>query len=590
MEVLIWLFKRRRIQRWQRTSTNAFKGCVTMHINCTDYVPLIQNSQVYGRVLTQKEISALVSKLECKKAIAIATRLFALNEAYLSKESSASWFMWFLFQSYCKHIQARGGNVETCLHEAVFCPQTLFQFEKVALSNCIEAGPILAITLPEIMLVFDVLIAINDHLPQEEVENHKVEYLYLTLYHNTHKIMKSQIGRSYYIFNDIMSRLECTREFSLDFAAKKGYTITDYFAVLFGMLICFPTTYSDPAAFVAQNLVIDNENFNAKGLAEVYAQVIEDISKPRRYFKQRCKERINKYWDFETFYRFPAIKFRDTIIPASPITINYAFWEGLYWNVRYIYSGDDVRYLREFGRPFETYIQEITEQTCRNSSGDALFYNEFEYQYQGKPIRSSDAYIRIGDTIIAIEAKAKSPLADTFTSYCLEQCKAETSDLLVAPVHQIDQRISEILSGDAVFPQPSASHFFSDVHSIVALSVSMEKVQPVGELMQYSDSLLRGDGESKLNCDKICCYHNLSIEDFEAVCNLIEQQPFKILEIMVDWFSSLRSDPLNIIPLANYLAEHELPYCCPPEVSQLFSDAMCALSMRVFGRDVTSRP
>lgn len=55
----------------------------------------------------------------------------------------------------------------------------------------------------DLLLMMDALLAINDMLPKDDVDGHETEYLYLTLYHNTHRIIKNQIARAFYIFSTI---------------------------------------------------------------------------------------------------------------------------------------------------------------------------------------------------------------------------------------------------------------------------------------------------------------------------------------------------------------------------------------------------
>ena len=83
----------------------------------------------------------------------------------------------------------------------------------------------------------DAILAINDRLPKGEVSGHETEYLYLTLYHNTHKNIKDQIARAYYVFSTLAKRNPKMAVFLTCYEQMRGFSLEDRLTVLFDSLL-----------------------------------------------------------------------------------------------------------------------------------------------------------------------------------------------------------------------------------------------------------------------------------------------------------------------------------------------------------------
>ena len=101
-------------------------------------------------------------------------------------------------------IEKRGGDWITYNQfKAIACLQSLFMLEKWVLAYCSVEHDISFVQLDEWIIMMNALLAVNDRLPGEEVVGHETEYLYLTAYYNTSKIIKHQIARSFYIYSSL---------------------------------------------------------------------------------------------------------------------------------------------------------------------------------------------------------------------------------------------------------------------------------------------------------------------------------------------------------------------------------------------------
>jgi len=550
-----------------------------------DYEPVVQYSEVFGGKVSEEEFITRLSKLDGRQAIATISRLLALHYATTGGDQGAIKINFGLRFCHCyKSVESKGGNATLYQSRKIlYSPQTLLLLTKWVLIYCKDTRLLRNIGMDDLLEIMDLSMIVNDLLPLDtDIEGHEIEYLYVTLYHNSHRLLKSQIGRSYYIFSKLMSEIASTKEFIEDFQKNRGYSIEDYFAVLLNLLTQNYPSY-DITSFCGKNLMFTVNGFDAKQLKDVSPLVVDYLSEGWASFQEKAKQNLNKQWDFEVFFIKPLIRIQDTVQSISEITLSYHFWEGLYWNIRFLYDNRDIKYLTEFGRPFEQYIQWLARESVVASNGRYTYQNEFLYNSQAGETLSSDAYIKIGQSLIIFEAKAKSPHSKTLKGYDLEQIMLEVEELIVDPVYQVNNRLKEILSLGDRFRESQEKAFFENVDNVIVLSVSMEKVQPIGSLLYAADNLLKCDSSKKrITVGLIKAYHNLNIEDFEAICNLIGQGQ-DISGILIDWFNGERQKNLTAIPLANYLLNNGYPYTCSDKLQDIFSATTDELYERTFG-------
>ena len=330
---------------------------------------------------------------------------------------------------------------------------------------------------------------------------------------------------------------------------------------------------------------IKAEGFDAKQLASVYKKIMRNMCSDYEKIQKRVSGLAAQVWNFEPLYRTPFTKIGDWQFAFSETTIIYQMWEGLYWDIRFSIGENGETFMTRFGKPFEHYIQEITCAAAKNAEEkySVLFQNEFPYMYKGESKASSDCYLRIGNVLIAVEAKAKSPHSDTLTGVSREAIDTEVNELMVNPVIQVLTRLNEINSDDNNIPEETLKFFFG-VEQTIILSVSMEKVQPIGELLFDFDAQVK----QHLSHTNVVCYHNISVEDYEVVCNLIENCPDELPTILTSWYKDQRVDKRSAVVLVNYLSSYGKQYVCSQYISHLFARSLSEISLRTFGKDITS--
>ena len=91
---------------------------------------------------------------------------------------------------------------------------------------------------------------------------------------------------------------------------------------------------------------------------------------------------------------------------------------------------------------------------------------------------------------------------------------------------------------------------------------------------------------SKIGCQKAIAI--LSVEDYEVVCNLIENCPDELPTILTSWYKDQRVDKRSAVVLVNYLSSYGKQYVCSQYISHLFARSLSEISLRTFGKDITS--
>lgn len=149
-----------------------------MEINHLRYEPLAEYSAVFGRKMDVSTFIDMLSKIGCQKAIAILSRFASLHIFVCHQIPDALILDYMLRMAHSSHIQSIGGAWQQYNQfRAIMCPQSLFILEKWALVYCPvedELGPIM---MPDLMLIMDALLVINDMLPKDDVGGHETEYL-----------------------------------------------------------------------------------------------------------------------------------------------------------------------------------------------------------------------------------------------------------------------------------------------------------------------------------------------------------------------------------------------------------------------------
>lgn len=370
------------------------------------------------------------------------------------------------------------------------------------------------------------------HLNEDFDLNH---FLYSTYHLNYQRNVANEFLRMYYMMEKISRNKENYnddknefRDYYSDFTAKYGFTPTQYSSFLFLELEIY---YSKTNGLVYNSMWKDIEEiYSQMKDKELIYQVIKTLSQPvKEYFNWAIKSK-EREWDFSNFFEFPfMMDNQGNYISICDTTLINAFFEKIFWLIRNCYPKEDSRSMAFFGRIFEKYIQDITENAVE---GDYKYIPEFKYKQNKK---SSDAYIRKETNLLVVEAKGFSVLLDCMTKN--EKVEKNNNKLFVDPIIQADLCLSDIIDNESDF---------ENVESAYIISVTMDNINAVAEY--YNN--IHDDIEERKVCERTKYFFNFNIEEYEMLLYLLEQK-HDIFNILKDYFNNSL-----LKPFSNYLYEN----------------------------------
>lgn len=362
-------------------------------------------------------------------------------------------------------------------------------------------------------------------------------FLYSTYHLNFKRNMAHEFLRMYYMLEKISRDIHNFdedvqkeyRDYYSDFTTKYGFTPTQYSSYLFWELTTYYTDKNGLSYHTMWKSV--NKEYDKFSNKDMIREVIGILSRPLIKHRDWAIESDAHEWDFSKFYEYPFIMdSRGNYISISDVTLVNAFFEKIFWLIRGCYSETDSRSMAFFGRLFEKYIQDVTQEATK---GEYTYIKEFSYRKR-KEKKSSDAYIRKGTDLLVVEAKGFSVLLDCITKN--ENVEKNNHKLFVDPILQADVSLEAVIE---------EKEDFAGVEEAYIVSVTMDNINAVPNY--YNAIHNRINKEKK--CSKTKYYFNFSIEEYEMLLYLIEQQ-YNIFSLLKDY-----SENEKLKPFSNYLHE-----------------------------------
>lgn len=363
-------------------------------------------------------------------------------------------------------------------------------------------------------------------------------FLYSTYHLNYQRNVANEFLRMYYMMeclsrspynfsDDVQSEY---RDYYGDFTSKYCITPTEYSSLLFWELHYY---YSDKNYLSTSKCWrnIDLIYKEAKEKEKISKVIDILMKKPCELREWAIKSEMDE-WDFTLFYSFPFISDgQSNYISVSNVTLINAFFEKIFWLIRDCYPQKDSRAMAFFGRLFERYIQDATKDACRKSY---TYINEFQYKVNRANRKSSDAYVRKENNLLVVEAKGFSVLVDCMSKN--EKIERNNEKLFVTPVLQADERLNEFYK---------CKKEFAGVEEAFVISVTLDNINAIPN---YYNTIHKEISEKK-KCTLVRYYFNLSIEEYEMLLYLIEQD-IDIFKILREYFTNR-----VLSPFSNYVRE-----------------------------------
>ena len=363
-------------------------------------------------------------------------------------------------------------------------------------------------------------------------------YLYATYHLNYQRNVANEFLRTYYMLeildrdkNNFDSDVQNEyRDYYTAFQAHYDITPTQYIFLIFEELDAY---FSGVNGLLFQSMWRDVESkYGHLKNSPLVKKTLGLVSRPVKDYQEWVTNTSDRRWDFSEFYAFPFMEDSNgKYISVSDVTLINAFFEKVFWMIRDCYPEDDSRAMSFYGRLFEKYIQKITEDVAGH---DYIFIPEYTYGNKRKKRKSSDAYLRKENRLLAVEAKGFSVLLDCMTRN--EKVDKNNTKLFINPVLQADKCMYETIDN---MPK------LSGVDEIFVVSVTMDNINAVPG---YYNSIHNSIAQNK-KCDKVRYFFNFSIEEYEMLLCLVESEE-DIFPLLKEYFNNNL-----LLPFGNYILD-----------------------------------
>lgn len=260
--------------------------------------------------------------------------------------------------------------------------------------------------------VIKLALKVAEKISERDSEKFDVSnFLYGTYHINNDHNVANEFARSYYILEKIGKKSEDFpediraeyKDYWTAFKERYGYSMTEFLYSLFWELrkyyardyyLTYSSSWEDIGAI-----------YKESAMRLIAPMVIRNQAGTLAEYKEWCESSIDEMWDFKGFLEKPFIKTpAGKTLSLSELTLKNSFFENLFWNI----PRTESRIMSFYGRLFEMYIQDQIEAIA-NGQKKYLYIREFRYG-KGGGNKSSDAYLRIDNKLLAIEAKGFSVL------------------------------------------------------------------------------------------------------------------------------------------------------------------------------------
>lgn len=385
--------------------------------------------------------------------------------------------------------------------------------------------------------IIQLQLVVAEQLNQKHSEEFdKSHFLYSTYHLNYQRNVAHEFLRMYYMMEKISKDINNFdadvqkeyRDYYSAFAEKYQFTPTQYSFLLFWELSIY---YSDINGLIYDTMWRNVEKVYGKMKEkELLNKVIGVLSQQVKGYATWASESENHEWDFSKFFEFPFIKDgKGNYISVCDITLRNAFFEKIFWLIRDCYPKDDSRAMAFFGRLFEKYIQNLTQEATKEGYS---YIEEFTYGKNNK--KSSDAYIRKDNSLLVIEAKGFSVLLDCMIKN--ESVEKNNNRMFANPIIQADTCLATVIE---VKPE------FVGIEDAYIISVTIDNINAVPDY--YNEIYKNVEAEKK--CKKTKYYFNFNIEEYEMLMYLVEQQQ-DIFDLLKEYYENEK-----LKPFSNYLRQ-----------------------------------
>ncbi|MCY8083137.1 hypothetical protein MOC02_07455 [Bacillus inaquosorum] len=367
-----------------------------------------------------------------------------------------------------------------------------------------------------------IALRINDTLSSFNNEKEIIADVFTNGVFSSKDSFKDALARTHYVYTVISQDKEqyYSKDFldiSSDFNKKYGYSIKDYIAAWFCLILYFD---KNNRIDWANNAEYYKSTKFYPALKKILSEEAQDI----HMYKEFCENSITKtkVWDSSEFISKPFIFINENkdFIPVSVYLMKKEFFNRLFYKVRDVYPKKDTRFLSFFGKPYEKYAQNLLEESI-NHVLDYQYSKSFRYGPK-RCNESPDIMLRFNDRLLVIEVKSFRLSYNTVFNSTVTTVEEDIEKLVIEPLFQATQRVKEMYEHEVEFVAN-----VKEIDFIVIGNGSIPKINSHKEMIKQ-----RIESHFGTLSAEVKSYNYFNINEFEYFCRLLERRKpfFRALE------------------------------------------------------------
>ncbi|WP_211656251.1 hypothetical protein [Planococcus alpniumensis] len=347
--------------------------------------------------------------------------------------------------------------------------------------------------------------------------------------------MDQGIIRQHLMFEDIARKAEDSNSY-IDihsiFEREYGYSIKQYVSTVFSLeqLVVQGVTLENLTSFRPWGIK-PSMYFNESQMKDTALKITEELSTNIDLLRNWAKKTLNNPYDYEQLLKTPLLKVNEFIIPISDAFIQQALFDGLYFKIDTACKNNKKDFPQFFGEIFEKYVQRVLQSSVGESEKlNYQYINEFLLKDKTNDW-SSDAFVKLGKSLLIVECKSGRILKETKVSADRKKGNDKFKIYASEAIRQANDAYKAALQ--------HKSGKFEQVEQVTIISVSM---QSFPKLPSYNQMLEQLKLELHSHV-KIIDYVGLS--DLEILASVISQNDSSV-------FSYIESKKANNEYLSYY--------------------------------------
>ncbi|MEK3728551.1 MULTISPECIES: hypothetical protein [unclassified Lysinibacillus] len=328
------------------------------------------------------------------------------------------------------------------------------------------------------------------------------------------------VSRQYEIYENIFNNFDKNDPEFIDihtlFEEFYGYSIKDYISVIFPIHAKLSRTENE--TLLSNELIgISEDYYKTTSVKNIYKKILDDLTVNVDDLKKWALNSIENYYDAEGLISKPIFYYDNHYVIFSLPFLEAAMFDGLWFKLLICCRKNKKNFPSFYGRLFEKYVNNILESSIKKYSKLPYeFIEEFKFGHDN--LDSSDAYVKIGKSLLIVEAKGGKIRKETKVSADNEVTSEDFKKYAINPILQANEAYEKIIKNNP--------NYFGDVKKIYILSVFTQRFP---KIPLYEKEFV---AEMKNLNKKVKFYDYISLSDLEVLCSHIENKETTIFNFI----------------------------------------------------------